>query len=141
MEPYFVEYFFIEEVVVLPVYLDHNLFENLRSILTQKYNNLYINKGYIFNINIVSILDNYITLSNQIIFKIKFKVDLYTPQVNHVFQGRVKKSSLNNRQWVEIGPLTIFLKTNKIYEENQPVTVKIVSVKSDYTLCFGHVLN
>jgi hypothetical protein len=33
MEPYFIENFFIEEVVVPPMYLDSNLFENLRLIL------------------------------------------------------------------------------------------------------------
>jgi hypothetical protein len=62
------------------------------------------------------------------------------PQINHVFQSKVKKSILNKHQWVEIGPLTIFLSTTETYEENQSITVKIINVKSDYTLCFGQVL-
>jgi len=139
MEPYFEEHIFTEELVVLPSYLNSNLLENLTLLLTQKYPRFYQKKGFIFNIKIIEILDNKITLSGQIILKLKFKATLYIPKLNDTFQSYIKKSNFNKHQWVEIGPLTIFLVTNEIYEENQLVKVKITNIKSDNTLCFGQV--
>ena len=140
MEPYFEEHFFVETMVVSPKYLDSTLYENLRLLLTQKYPKTYKNKGYIFNIKIDSILDNKITLSGQLILKIKFKCDIYAPKVNHIFQGEIKKSMVNKHQWVEIPPLTIFLNTRADYGENRLVTVQITNIKSDNTLCFGKII-
>jgi DNA-directed RNA polymerase subunit E'/Rpb7 len=140
MEPYFTEHFLIEEVVLLPKYLDSNLFEHLRSILNNKYPKTYLNKGYIFNINVETILDNKISLSGQIIIKVKFRADLYIPKVDHVFQGEIKKSSVNKYHWVEIGPLTIYLNNIKAREENELATIQITNIKSDNTLCFGKIL-
>jgi DNA-directed RNA polymerase subunit E'/Rpb7 len=141
MEPYFKKYFLIEEVVLPPKHLDSNLFENLRIILTNKYPKTYLNKGYIFNIKIISILDNKITLSSQIILKVKFQADLYVPKVDHIFQGEIKKSAVVKYHWVEIGPLKIYLNNIKSRgQENGPVTVQITDIKSDNTLCSGKIL-
>lgn len=141
MEPYFEEYFFVETMVVLPKYLTQDLHENLRLLLTQKYPTTYQNKGYIFNIKVDTILDNNITLSGQIILKIKFKSDIYVPKAGHIFQGTVKKSMVNKHQRVEITPLVIFLNNVKVeYNEGQLVTVQITNVKVDNTLCFGKIL-
>lgn len=141
MEPYFKEYIFDEEMVVLPKYLNENLMENLRLLLTNKYSKTFKNKGYITNIEVISILDNIITLSGQIIFKIRIRSDLYVPEVNHTFTGQLKRGSDNKFQWVEIGPLIIYL-INKIdLDVGSTITVKIVNIKSDNTLCFGKVIN
>jgi hypothetical protein len=80
-------------------------------------------------------------MNNQIILKVKFKADLYVPKINHVFQATIKKGNVNKYQWVEIGPLTIYLNTDKIYNENDLVAVKITKIKSDNTLCFGTEVN
>lgn len=141
MEPYFKEYIFDEEVVVLPKYLNGDLMENLRLLLTNKYPKTFKNKGYISNIKVLSILDNIIKLSGQIIFKISIRSDLYIPEVNHTFTGQLKKGSDNKYQWVEIGPLIIYL-INKIdLDAGSTITVKIVNIKSDNTLCFGKMIN
>lgn len=140
MEHYFEEYFFVETMVVSPKYLDSKLHENLRLLLTQKYPKTYQNKGYIFNIKVDSILDNRITLSGQLVLKIKFKSDLYVPKVGHNFQGIIKKSMVNKHQWVEVPPLTIFLNTRADYGEDRLVTVQITNIKSDNTLCFGKII-
>ncbi len=142
MEPYFEEHFLTETMVILPKFLDTNLFEHLRIMLTAKYPKTYLNKGYIFNIKIISVLDNKITLSGQIILKIKFRADLYVPKIGHIFEGEIKKGLANKFQWIEIGPLTIFLndKTDDLVE-NVVKMVQITNIKVDNTLCFGKIIN
>ncbi|CCV02008.1 DNA-directed RNA polymerase II subunit E [Invertebrate iridescent virus 22] len=139
MEPYFKEKYFIEEIVLLPKYLNLNLTDTIKNILKEKYPKTYLNHGYIFNIRNIEILDNKITLSDQIIIKVKFKADVYVPEINHIFQGELKKGSVNKFKWVEIGPLTIFIndatKTDKTL-----VKVQIINIKSDNTLCFGKII-
>lgn len=143
MEAYFEENIFNETMVILPKLLDCNLFENLKMLLTCKYPKTYLNKGYIFNIKVLKILDNKITLSGQIVLVVEFRADIYVPKINHVFQGEVKKGSANKHRWVEIGPLTIFLDpndTDKNAIEGKISTVKITNIKSDNTLCFGKLM-
>jgi DNA-directed RNA polymerase subunit E'/Rpb7 len=142
MEPYFKKHKFIETMVVLPIYLDHNLFENLRQILVYKYPKTYLNKGYIFNIKVLQILENSITLSGQIVLTVEFEADIYLPQINHIFQGQIQTGSANKHQWVEIGPLTIFInsKGQSNYENNSICAIKITNIKSDNTLCFGQII-
>jgi len=153
MDPYFKKYFFIEEIVINPAFLDANLFSKLKETLALKYPKTYQNKGYIFNIEIAQILDNRITLTGQIILKVNFCVDLYIPKVGHVFQSTVKRSTVNKYAWIEVWSnafekregmnMTIFLYTNSedIFEDGQPVTVEIINVKPDNTLCFGKIIN
>ncbi|CCV02361.1 DNA-directed RNA polymerase II subunit E [Invertebrate iridescent virus 30] len=139
MEPYFKEKYFIEEIVLLPKYLNLNLTDTIKNILKEKYPKTYLNHGYIFNIRNIEILDNKITLSDQIVIKVKFKVDIYVPEINHIFQGELKKGSINKFKWVEIGPLTIFINdTTKI--DKTLVKVQIINIKSDNTLCFGKII-
>lgn len=139
MEPYFKEKDFIEEIVLLPKYLDSNLSDTIKNILKKKYPKTYLNYGYIFNIRNIEVVDNKITLSDQIVIKVKFKADVYVPEINHIFQGELKKGSVNKFKWVEIGPLTIFIndtaKTEKVL-----VKVQIINIKSDNTLCFGKII-
>ena len=139
MEQYLKKKVFVENIVLHPKYLDENLNENLKIILTKKYPTNYKNKGYIFNIKIKSILDNKITLSNQIILQVQFECDMYTPEVGHIFHSTIKKSL--KYQWININSsFIIYLQSNVIYNENEPLTVEITNVKSDNTLCFGRVL-
>ena len=138
MEQYLKKKVFVENIALHPNYLDKNLNENLKIILTKKYPINYKNKGYIFNIKIKSVLDNKITMSNQIILKVQFTCDMYTPEVGHIFYSTVKKSL--KYQWISINSFIIYLQSDTIYEENEPVTVEITNVKSDNTLCFGKVL-
>lgn len=142
MEAYFEENIYTETMVVLPKYLDNNLFENLRRLLLYKYPKTYLNKGYIFNIKVLQILDNTITLSGQIVLKVEFRADIYLPKINHVFQGQIQRGSANKHQWVEIGPLIIFInsKDQSHDEENKIYTIKITNIKSDNTLCFGKII-
>lgn len=142
MEPYFKEYIFIENMVAPPKILNTNLFENLRLILSEKYPKTYLDKGYIFNLKILKILDNIITLCGQIILTVKVRADLYTPKINHVFEGEIKSSSVNKYQWIEIGPLIIYLDSKTVKESliNKTVKVKIISIKTDNTLCFGKII-
>lgn len=137
MEPYLKEYIFEEEMTVHPHYLNGDLNENLKVLITNKYSKIYKNKGYLFNIKIDSILDNKITLSGQIIFKIRVKADIYSPQIGHVFKAPLKKSINNKFQWVEIGPLTIHLKEKKDLEEDATIKITITDIKPDNSLCLG----
>lgn len=137
MRKYLKKQFFTEELVIPPIYLNSTLYDNLKLLLNMKYPTIYKNKGYIFNITIDSILDNKITLSGQIIFKVMFNVDMYIPKIGHVFTGEIKSNSINKYQWIDIGPLLIYL---KIKTTETFATVEITSVKSDYTLCFGKVI-
>jgi len=139
MEPYLEEHYLTETMVVLPKFLDSYLFEHLRTILNEKYPKTYLNRGYIFNIRIVSILSNRITLAGQIILKVAFKANLYVPKVGHVFQGEIQRGSANKFQWIEVGPLTIFL-ADKNIENRGYVTVQITNIKADNTLCFGQII-
>ena len=143
MEAYFEKNIFIETMVVLPKYLNSNLFTNLKTLLTTKYPKTYLNKGYIFNIKIRQILDNKITLSGQIVVTVEFEADLYTPKIGHIFQGEVKSSSANKFKWVEIKPLTIFLdsESSKVSLENEIVKVQITNIKADNTFCFGKIIS
>jgi DNA-directed RNA polymerase subunit E'/Rpb7 len=138
MEQYLKKKVFIEDIVIHPKYLDKNLNEHLKSILTKKYSTNYKNKGFIFNIEIKSILDNKITMSNQIILNVQFICDLYTPEIGHIFHNTIKKSL--KYQWVKINSFIIHLQSDVIYDENEPVTVEIINIKSDNTLCFGRIL-
>lgn len=144
MELYFEEKFFIHELVLLPKYLNSNLFETLRSILINKYPKTYLDKGYCFNIKVVRILDNKITLSGQIVLKIEFRADIYVPKIGHTFQSELKKGAVNKYQWVEIGPLTIFINDTDnlgpIESKDGLIKVQITNIKSDNTLCFGKII-
>ncbi|ADO00452.1 hypothetical protein WIV_gp108 [Wiseana iridescent virus] len=141
MEPYFEEKFFTTELVLLPKYLNSNLSETLRSILINKYPKTYLDKGYCFNIKVVRILDNKITLSGQIVLKIEFKADIYVPKIGHVFQSELKKGVVNKYHWVEIGPLTIFINDISPSKSYGLIKVQITNIKSDNTLCFGKIIN
>lgn len=138
MEQYLKKKIFTENIVIHPKYLDKNLNENLKLILTKKYPIMYKNKGFIFNLEIDSILDNKITMSNQIILSVQFTCDLYTPEIGHIFHGIIEKNL--KYQWIKINSFIIYLQSDIIYDENCPVIVKIINIKSDYTLCFGKVL-
>jgi DNA-directed RNA polymerase subunit E'/Rpb7 len=141
MEPYFKENFFTESMVISPKYLNFHLCDHLGSQLANKYSKTYLNKGYIFNIKVTKILDNKITLSGQIVVNVEFRADIYVPKIGHTFQGELKKGLANKFQWVEIGPLTIFL--NKVGTQAIDdifVTIQITSIKSDNTICFGKLI-
>lgn len=141
MEPYFKERYFIEDIVLLPKYLNLKLCDTIKNILKNKYPKTYLTYGYIFNIRNIEILDNKITLSDQIIIKVKFKADIYVPEINHIFEGELKQGSVNKFKWVEIGPLTIFINdTTTLKAENSIVKVQIINIKSDNTLCFGKII-
>jgi len=141
MESYFEEKFFTSELVVLPKYLNSNLFETLRSILINKYPKTYLDKGYCFNIKVVRILDNKITLSGQIVLKIEFRADIYVPKIGHTFQSELKKGAVNKYHWVEIGPLTIFINDSTSFcSKGGLIKVQITNIKSDNTLCFGKII-
>lgn len=142
MEPYFQERCFVEELVLLPKYLDVGLINTIKILLMNKYPKTYHNYGFIFNIRNIEVLDNKITLSDQIILKVKFKVDLYVPQNNHVFYGELKQGLINKYQWVEIGPLTIFIVSSpQDVPPDKLVKVRITNIKSDNTVCFGEIIN
>lgn len=141
MEQYLERKNFIENVVLHPKYLDKNLFKHLELILTKKYSTNYNNKGFIFNIKIESILDNQITMSNQILLKVQFSCDYYVPQVGHIFKGVVKKK-MSKYQWINVNSLIIYLQDNSENTvENTLINVEITKVKNDNTLCFGKVVN
>lgn len=141
MEPYFKKNIFVESMVVLPEHLDSNLYTKLEQLLTKKYPQIYFDKGYIFNIKIIKILDNKITLTGQIVLKVEFEADIYTPQVGHIFEGKVKHASSNKFRWIEIEPLKIFLESkNKVELEDKVVNVQITNIKSDNTFCFGKLI-
>lgn len=142
MEAYFEENIYTETMVVLPKYLDNNLFENLRLVLNNKYPKTYLNKGYIFNIKVLQILNNNITLSGQIVLTVEFRADIYLPKIGHIFQGQLQRGSTNKHQWIEIGPLIIFInsKDQSNHEENKIYKIKITNIKSDNTLCFGKIM-
>jgi DNA-directed RNA polymerase subunit E'/Rpb7 len=141
MEPYFKETFFTESMVILPKHLNSNLYDHLRSQLANKYSKTYLNKGYIFNIQVTKILDNKITQSSQIVVDVEFRADIYVPKIGHTFQGELKKGLANKFQWVEIGPLTIFLNKVETHPINNIfVTIQITSIKFDNTICFGKLI-
>lgn len=141
MERYLERKNFIENVVLHPKYLDKNLFKHLELILTKKYSTNYNNKGFIFNIKIDSILDNQISMSNQILLKVQFSCDYYVPQVGHIFKGVVKKK-MSKYQWINVNSLIIYLQDNSENTvENTLINVEITKVKNDNTLCFGKVVN
>lgn len=161
MEPYLKKFFFIETIVVLPKYLNAALFENLRLIITQKYSSKkYKNMGYIQNIQVDSILNNKITLSGQIVFEVKAKAYIYTPERGHIFQSKIHENS--RYKWIKIGPLVIYIINNNLEQEEFNVNdesnlcrkvvakiddqmpgqsaVQITSVKLDNALCYGKIL-
>lgn len=143
MEPYFEKNIFIENMVILPKYLNSDLIKNLRLLIALKYPKTYFNKGFIFNIEILDILNNKINLSGQIVLTVQFQADLYVPRINHVFQGELKESSVNKYRWIEIGPLTIFIEPETVLKgniKNNLITVQISRVNSDKTLCFGKII-
>jgi DNA-directed RNA polymerase subunit E'/Rpb7 len=141
MDLYFEEQYFLEDIVVEPQYLNSNLKEHLRLYLNKKYPKIYLNKGYIFNIEICKFLDNRINLSSQIVIPVEFRADIYIPKVNHIFQGTFKKGSTNKYQWVEVGPLIIFLKKVEVnLEDGVSVTVQITDMKPDKSICVGKIL-
>lgn len=142
MEPYFKEKIFRKTIVVLPSQLTTNLLENVRTLLTQKYLKTYLDEGYIFNIKILQIIDNRISLSGQIMVTVEFKADFYIPEVGHIFYGKIKSSLAKKIFWVEIGPLIIFLDSSEemVNLTKDFVTVQIIDIKSDKTLCFGKIL-
>lgn len=137
MEPYLKEYFFIETMVIHPKYLNSNLRENLRQMINSLYPETYQNAGYIFDIRVDSVLNNRISLYGQIIFDVRFKSNIYTPAIGHVFQGKVHRSK--KYQWIKIGPLLVYL-TDTDNIERDEITVQITSIKSDNTTCYGKVL-
>lgn len=139
MEQYLERKSFVENIVLHPKFLDKNLYKHLELILTKKYFINYNNKGFIFNIKIDTILDNQISMSNQIVLKVQFSCDHYIPQVGHIFKGIVKKN-LNKYQWININSLIIYLQDNVSYDENTLINVEITKVKNDNTLCFGKVV-
>jgi DNA-directed RNA polymerase subunit E'/Rpb7 len=143
MEPYFEERVFVEIVVVHPKYLGPDLFEHLRLLITRKYPKTYKNIGYIFNIKPESVLENKISLSGQIVLTVKFKTDLYVPKVDHTFYNlEIMKAEMSKYRWVEIGPLTVFLKLDGVInDESQPIDVQLTNVKADYTINFGKILS
>ncbi len=135
MRLYLKEYFFIETLVIHPQHLNSNLYENLRLMINNMYPETYQNKGYIFNVQVDSILNNRISLYGQIILQIKFKSYIYIPEIGHVFRGKVHKSQ--KYQWIKVGPLFIYLSDCAAEQE---VTVQITSIKSDNTTCYGKVV-
>ena len=142
LKNFFNRKFLEEEMVIQPRHLTPNLFENLRLLLTSKYLKFYKNVGYIFNIQIEDIPDNKITLSGQICLVVKFTADLYIPKVDHIFRlfvTDIKTSVACKNYWVEIESFIIYLRPEDIsvVKDAVEIDVKITSVKSDKTLCFG----
>ncbi len=130
---------FIENIVIHPKYLNKNLNEHLKLLLIKKYPLNYKNKGYIFNIKVDLILDNKITMSNQIILQVQFTCDLYTPKIGHIFHNIIQKSF--KYRWINVNSCLIYIEKNDVvYDESKPVTVEITKVKSDNTICFGKIL-
>lgn len=141
MEPYFKKNIFTESMVVSPEYLNSNLFSNLKLLLTKKYPKTYLNKGYIYNIKILKISDNKITLSGQIVLMVEFEANIYTPQIGHIFQGKVKQSPMDFKKfkWVEIDDsLKIFVDSKTA--DDKILNIQITNVKSDNTFCFGKII-
>ena len=96
---------FIENIVIHPKYLNKNLNEHLKLLLIKKYPLNYKNKGYIFNIKVDLILDNKITMSNQIILQVQFTCDLYTPKIGHIFHNIIQKSF--KYRWINVNSCLI----------------------------------
>jgi len=161
MEPYLEKFYFIESMVVLPKYLHSGLREHLRSMINQKYSNdvnmphdstlypsehflnkglKYQNKGYVYNIQIDSILNDKINPSGQVILEVRFKADLYQPKVGHIFESEINYG--RNHRWIQVGPLFIYLvdDAQKHQTTQLKVTVRIVSIKSDNSLCCGRIV-
>lgn len=144
MEPYLKDFFFVETMVIPPSYLNSNLRENLRLMISEKYpEKTYQDKGYIFDIRVDSILSNKISLYGQIIFEVRFKSSIYTPEIGHVFRGMMRRSQ--KYQWIEIGPLFVYLADRShdvatAYVGNE-VRVQITSIKANNTMCYGKVIN
>jgi DNA-directed RNA polymerase subunit E'/Rpb7 len=141
MEPYFEKSIFQENVVVHPKYLTPNLIENLRCIITKNYPKIYKHKGYIFDVKIVTILDNRISLFGQIVYIVKFEANLFVPRVGQTFYNlEIKNTGMSKYRWVEIRPFKIFLQFDVIDDESQPIDVEITNVKSDLSIIFGKIV-
>jgi DNA-directed RNA polymerase subunit E'/Rpb7 len=133
---------FEEILLIHPKFLDSQLKDNIKIILQQKYPICFKDKGYVFNIKNISILDNVLDITplGQIKCRVGFVLTLYQPKVGHVFQFRaLKKSPVGEKYWVEIKPLIIFINNTMGRVENDHVDVIITNVKTDNTLCFGSV--
>lgn len=131
---------FEEVILVHPKFLNNNLMDNLRKILKQKYPVCFKNRGFVFDVKKIQILENLITPLGQSKFRVKFQTDLYKPEVGHVFRSKLCKSQVGDKYWTEISPLVIFLNNDHNYAENDYVTVQITNVKADNILCFGTII-
>jgi DNA-directed RNA polymerase subunit E'/Rpb7 len=138
MEHYQYTDYYTEDVVVTPCMLNYDLRDRVQELLEEKYPKTYKQKGYIFSISNVTILDNKITMSNQIVLKTSFDALMYTPKAGDEFECILKKS--NKHMWVEVGPMMIFLKGATARDEYSTVVVRITDIKSDNTLCFGTIV-
>ena len=95
----------------------------------------YLDKGFIFDIQVASVVNNRISPYGQIVLEVQFASRLYSPTIGHVFRGRVHTSQ--RYRWIQIGPLLIYF-VDKVDQDE--VTVRITSVKSDNTTCYGNVV-
>ncbi len=74
---------FEETLLIHPKFLDSKLKDNIKLILQQKYPICFKNKGYVFNIKNIKILENVldITTLGQIKCRVRFVLILYQPQI------------------------------------------------------------
>lgn len=141
IDRYLSEHVFIEHIPVHPSMLNNRIVEHIRAMLRSKYVTTYKNLGYVTSLDDVTIVDSTISLTDQIIFTVKFKATMYVPKIGQSF--RVKEIQRNSKHfWVNIGPLNVFIVS---HDEKMPSRVeyiiKITRVKSDNTICFGELVD